>query len=192
METSASLLDRLAAQPNEADWQRLFALYSPLLLQWLARMGVPASEADDLVQDVMLVVYREVKDFQRRGLGAFRAWLRAILSNRSRDYFRSRQHRATATGDSNFLERLAELESSDSALSQLWDREHDQYVARQLLKTVEGDFTPPTWRAFSRQVIDGLPAAQVAHELALSLNAVLLAKSRVLRRMRQELRGFVG
>ncbi|MBI3863064.1 MAG: RNA polymerase sigma factor [Planctomycetia bacterium] len=192
METSVSLLDRLAAQPNEADWQRLFALYSPLLLQWLVRAGVPASDADDLAQEVMLVVFREVKDFERHGLGAFRAWLRTILANRTRDYFRSRQHRATATGDSGFRERLAELESPDSALSQLWDREHDQHVARQLLKTVEGDFTPPTWRAFWRQVIEGVPAAQVAHELALSLNAVLLAKSRVLRRMRQELHGFVG
>jgi RNA polymerase sigma-70 factor (ECF subfamily) len=192
METSASLLDRLAAQPNEADWQRLFALYSPLLLQWLARSGVPASDADDLAQEVMLVVFREVKDFQRRGLGAFRAWLRTILANRTRDYFRSRQHRATATGDSAFLARLAELESPDSDLSQLWDREHDQHIARRLLKMVEGDFTPPTWRAFWRQVIDGVPAAQVANEVALSLNAVLLAKSRVLRRMRQELRGFVG
>jgi RNA polymerase sigma-70 factor (ECF subfamily) len=40
-------------------------------------------------------------------------------------------------------------------------------------------------------VLDGVPAATVAEEVALSLNAVLLAKSRVLRRLRQELRGFV-
>jgi RNA polymerase sigma-70 factor (ECF subfamily) len=191
METSASLLDRLAAQPTDADWQRLHELYSPLLHAWLARAGVPATDADDVTQEVMLVVFREVKSFERRGVGAFRAWLRTILTHRIRDYFRGRQHRATATGDSAFLDKLAELEAPDSALSQLWDREHDQHLARQLLKIVQVDFTPPTWRAFWRQVIDGMPAAGVAEELALSLNAVLLAKSRVLRRMRQELRGFV-
>ncbi|HEV3082177.1 MAG TPA: sigma-70 family RNA polymerase sigma factor [Gemmataceae bacterium] len=192
METSASLLDRLAAHPSDADWRRLFDLYSPLLRVWLARAGVPSTDADDLAQEVLLVVFREVSGFERRGVGAFRAWLRTILANRVRDYFRARQKRPTATGDSAFQEKLAELEAPGSALSQLWDREHDQHVARQLLKVVQVDFTPPTWRAFCRQVIDGAPAAQVADELGLSLNAVLLAKSRVLRRMRRELRGFVG
>src|SRR5262249_51705961 len=67
-----------------------------------------------------------------------------------------------------------------------------EVISRQLLRIVEVDFTPPTWRAFCRQVIDGVPAAQVAEELELSLNAVLLAKSRVLRRLRQELRGLVA
>jgi RNA polymerase sigma-70 factor, ECF subfamily len=191
METSVSLLDRLTAKPSDADWQRLFDLYSPLLHTWLARAGVSATDADDLAQEVMLVVFREVSGFERRGVGAFRAWLRTILAHRIRDYFRGRQHRPTATGDSAFQEKLAELEAPDSPLSQLWDREHDQHVARQLLKIVEADFTAPTWRAFWRQVMDGLPAAQVVEELALSLNAVLLAKSRVLRRLRQELHGFV-
>jgi RNA polymerase sigma factor (sigma-70 family) len=105
METSASLLDRLVEQPREADWQKLFALYSPMLLEWLARAGVPATDADDLAQEVMLVVFREVKKFERRGAGAFRAWLRTILANRIRDYFRDRQHRARATGDSAFLRK---------------------------------------------------------------------------------------
>src|SRR5258708_4612504 len=122
METSVSLLDRLAAQPNDADWQKLHALYAPLLQVWLRRAGVPDTDADDLVQEVMLVVFREMSGFERRGVGAFRGWLRTILANRVRDYFRGRQHRPTATGDSAFQEKLAELESPDSALSQLWDR----------------------------------------------------------------------
>jgi RNA polymerase sigma-70 factor (ECF subfamily) len=191
METSASLLDRLAAQPSNADWQRLHALYAPLLCTWLRRAGVPPTDADDLVQEVMVVVFREIGKFEPRGPGAFRGWLRTILANRVRNYFRGRQHRPTATGDSAFQDKLAELDSPDTALSQLWDREHDQHVARQLLKIVEVDFTPPTWRAFWCQVVDGLPAAQVAQELGLSLNAVVLAKGRVLRRLREEIRGFV-
>ena len=69
----------------------------------MARAGVPASDADDLVQEVLLVVFREVGGFERRGQGAFRAWLRTILANRVRDYFRGQKHRPTATGDSDFL-----------------------------------------------------------------------------------------
>jgi RNA polymerase sigma-70 factor (ECF subfamily) len=191
METSVSLLERLAGAPTDGDWRRLDDLYQPLLRAWMARAGVAASDVDDLSQDVLLVVFREVGGFERRGPGAFRGWLRTILAHRVRDYFRGQKYRPTATGDSDFLRRLDELESPDSALSKLWDREHDEHVAAALMRRVQGDFAPATWQAFVRHVLEGEPAARVAEELGLSLNSVLLAKSRVLKRLRQELAGLV-
>src|SRR6516165_10633262 len=191
METSVSLLECLAGAPTDDDWRRLDDLYRPLLRAWMAREGVPASDIDDLVQDVLLVVYRKIGGFERRGKGAFRAWLRTILANRVRDYFRGQKYLPTATGDSDFLRRLDELESPDSALSQLLDREHDEHVVASLLRTVQGDFAPVTWQAFLRHVQEGEPAGEVAEALGLSLNSVLLAKSRVLKRLRQEAAGFV-
>jgi RNA polymerase sigma-70 factor (ECF subfamily) len=191
METSVSLLERLAGAPTDDDWRRLLDLYQPLLRAWLARAGVAEADADDLGQEVLLVVFREVGGFERRGQGAFRAWLRTILVHRVRDYFRGQKYRPTATGDSDFLRRLDELESPESALSRLWDREHDEHIAASLLRRVQGDFAPATWQAFLRHVLEGEPALRVAEELGLSLNSVLLAKSRVLKRLRQELAGFV-
>ena len=191
METSVSLLERLAGTPTDDDWRRLDDLYRPLLRAWMARAGVPASDVDDLVQDVLLVIFREVAGFEWRGRGAFRAWLRTILAHRVRDYFRGQKYRPTATGDSDFLRRLDELESPDSALSRLWDREHDEHVVASLMKRVQGDFAPATWQAFRRHVQEGEPAVRVAEALGLSLNSVLLAKSRVLKRLRQELAGLV-
>src|SRR6516225_327396 len=191
METSVSLLGRLAGAPTDADWRRLDDLYQPLLRAWMARAGVTASDVDDLVQDVLLVVVREVAGFEWRGQGAFRAWLRTILANRVRDYFRGQKYRPTATGDSDFLRRLDELESPDSALGRLWDREHDEHVAASLMRRVQGDFASATWQAFRRHVLEGEPAVRAAGDLGLSLNSVLLAKSRVLKRLRQELAGLV-
>jgi RNA polymerase sigma-70 factor (ECF subfamily) len=136
-------------------------------------------------------VFREVNRFTRRGDGAFRGWLRTILTNRVRDYFRGRRYRPTATGDSDFLRQLDELEAPESELSKLWDREHDEHVAAALMRRVQGDFAATTWDAFTRHLLEGEPAARVAEELGLSLNSVLLAKSRVLNRLRQELAGLV-
>ena len=193
METSLSLLERLTGTPTDDDWRRLLDLYQPLLRAWTARAGVPSSDTDDLIQEVLLVVFREVGGFERRGPGAFRAWLRTILVHRMRDFFRSQKYRPTATGDSDFLRRLDELESPDSALSHLWDREHDEHVAAALVKRVQADFdfTLVTWEAFRRHVTKGEPAVEVAKALDLSLNSVLLTKSRVLKRVRQELAGLV-
>ena len=191
MQTSIGLIERIANAPTDDDWRRLDGLYQPLLRAWMARAEVAASDVDDLVQDVLLVVVREVAGFERRGQGAFRAWLRTILAHRVRDYFRGQKYRPTATGDSDFLRRLDELEAPESALSRLWDRDHDEHVAASLLRRVQGDFAPHTWQAFRRHVLEGEGAGRVAQELGVSLNSVLLAKSRVLKRLRQELAGLV-
>jgi RNA polymerase sigma-70 factor (ECF subfamily) len=191
METSVSMLERLAGTPTDDDWRRLDELYRPLLRGWVARAGVQASDVDDLVQDVLLVVFREIAGFEWRGQGAFRAWLRTILGNRVRNYFRGQKYQPPATGGSDFQGWLHELESPGSALSDLWNREHDQHVTASLMQRVQGDFAPLTWQAFRRYVLEGEPAARVAEELGLSLNSVLLAKSRVLNRLRQEAAGLV-
>lgn len=191
METSVSLLDRLAGTPSDEDWRRLHDLYRPLLRAWMARAGVSEADFDDLTQEILVVVFKGVAGFERQGQGAFRSWLRTILANRVRDYFRGQRYRPVVTGDSDFLLRLNEMESPASELSRLWDQEHDEHVVRSLLRRVQGDFAPGTWQAFRRHVLEGDPAARVAEELGLSLNSVLLAKSRVLKRLRQELAGIV-
>ncbi|MFO0795855.1 MAG: sigma-70 family RNA polymerase sigma factor [Gemmataceae bacterium] len=183
METSLTWLGRLASAPSDPDWARLVDGYGPLLRGWLARTGVPPTDRDDVVQEVLIVVVRRVAEFEHRGPGAFRAWLRGVVVLQARKYFRTRR--------SNPAVDLDALASEDSAASRLWDREHDEYHAARAMRVVEGDFAPATWAAFRRQVIDGLPPADAAAELGLTVNAVVLAKSRVLKRLRQELRGLL-
>ena len=64
-------------------------------------------------------------------------------------------------------------------------------VEHRLLELIQPDFEPTTWQAFRRVVLDGARAAVVAAELGLSVNAVFIAKSRVQRRLREEMRGLV-
>jgi RNA polymerase sigma-70 factor (ECF subfamily) len=183
MDTSLTWLGRLATAPSGQDWQRLVDVYSPLLHGWFARAGIPPADRDDLVQEVLIAVVARVAEFEHRGPGAFRAWLRGIVANQSRKFFRDRHTNASFN-----LEQLA---GDDTTLSRLWDREHDEFLAARALRVVEADFAPQTWVAFARQVVDGRSAAEVAAELGCSVNSVLLAKSRVLKRLRAELRGLV-
>ncbi len=184
-ETSVSLLDRLRQRPDAESWRRLVDVYTPLIRGWLGRHDVPAHDADDLTQEVLAVLVRELPRFEHAGRkGAFRSWLRAVTVHRLRDYWRARQARPEIDAA---LDRLADPHSD---LSRLWDLEHDRHVARRLLALIEPQFEAATFRAFRRQVLDGERAADVAAELGVSVNAVLLAKSRVLRRLRQELRGL--
>jgi RNA polymerase sigma factor (sigma-70 family) len=190
-ETSLSLLERLRTQPDAGTWRRLVDLYTPLIRHWLRRHGVAPQDADDLTQDVLAVLVRELPRFEHDGRpGAFRCWLRTVTVHRVRDFWRRRQARPVATGASDFLKMLDQLEDPYSALSRQWDEEHDRHVARRLLELLEPQFEPNTWRAFRRVVLDGVKASVAAAELSVSVNAVLLAKSRILRRLRHEMRGL--
>jgi len=190
-DTSFSLLDRLRLQPDDDSWKRFVELYAPLIRGWLRRYAVTPEDADDLAQEVMTVVLRELADFRHnQQRGAFRHWLRTVTVNRLRALWRTRRGRAAATGDRNVAQMLDQLADPNSSLSRLWDQQHDQHVARRLMELIRPHFEATTWQAFRRVVLDGLKAAAVAHELGISVNAVLLAKSRVLSRLRQEMRGL--
>lgn len=185
-ETSLSLLDRLRVSPEDADWTRLVEAYSPLLRSWVARADVQAADADDLVQEVLLVVHGELRSFQHNQRpGAFRCWLRQIVVHRVRNFWRSRGRLIVAGTDSQLAEHLQQLEDDGSQLSRVWDREHNLAVARKLLEMIDARFTESTRQVFRRLVLDGADADTVATETGLSLNAIFTAKSRVLRELRR-------
>ena len=58
---------------------------------------------------------------------------------------------------------------------------------RRGLEMIQMEFAERTWKAFWRVIVDGCRPADVADELEMSVNSVYLAKSRVLRRLREEL-----
>ena len=189
--TSSSLLARLSTRPDEAAWRRLDGLYRPLVRRWLLREPNVRNEVDDLVQEVMTVLVGELPGFRRQRVGSFRRWLRTITAHRLQSYLHARRRRESeckSLGHSSFAEQLAD---PISALSQQWDDEYNAHVVRRLLQLIERDFAPATLRAFRRVVFDEAKPARVATELGISVNAVLVAKCKVLRRLRQEAEGLL-
>ena len=190
--TSISLLKRLQQTEDSKNWNRLVDLYAPLIRTWLYKYDVQASDADDLVQDVLLAVSKDLKRFEHSGRpGAFRNWLRTILVHRLRNFWRLQKRGPRATGDSDIQRRLEQLDDPASELSLVWNRQHDRHVAKQLLASVQSSFEPNTWKAFCRVALEGDKPAVVAADLGISLNAVILAKCRVLKRLRKESAGLL-
>lgn len=191
-DTPVSLLERIRLRPTDASWKQLTDLYTPLIHGWLRRHAVQNADADDLVQEVLGVVVRKLPQFFHSGkTGSFRSWLRQITRYCLDDLRSARQSRPIATADSDMVQMLHELEDPHSDLSRQWDREHDRHVTHFFLKKLQPDFEPMTWKAFVGVVMDGKDTAAVAVELGTTPNAVRIAKSRVLRRLRQESKGLL-
>ena len=190
--TSHSLLDRVRQGADSAAWQRLNDLYAPLIRNWIGRQNVAGADADDVAQDVLVVVLRKLPAFEHSGqTGAFRSWLRSITVNCLRDFWRTQRLRPATAGDSSFATAIEQLADEDSELSRRWNDEHDRLITRRLLEQIRPAFEDVTWRAFERAALDGAVPGDIAAELGISVASVYAAKSRVLARLRQDAAGLI-
>ncbi len=184
--TSISLLERLRRPGEREAWDRFVELYTPLLFRWACRMGLPEADAADLVQDVLLVLVQKLPEFVYDRHGSFRAWLRTITANKWRD----RCRRRSAPGANARPADLSGLPAPQDP-DALGEAEYRQYLARRAMELMQSEFQPATWKACWETAVCGRPAAQVAAELGVSVDAVYAAKSRVLRRLRALLAGLM-
>jgi RNA polymerase sigma factor (sigma-70 family) len=194
-DTSPELLAQARDAGNGVAWRRLIQVYTPFLYGWLRREQISHQDADDLVQEVLATVARELPTFRHSGnIGAFRRWLKTILKNRLRTFRRSQKTRYAVFTNSALLDTLAgQLEDPESSLSEDLDREHDHHLAQQLL-AMEREFSPTMWTSFKRTVVDGEKDAAVAEALGITVETVYCYKSCVKSRMRkwlQQLTEFI-
>src|SRR5262249_47777157 len=92
------------------------------------------------------------------------------------------------TGGASVLDQLAD---PAGGLSRLWDEQHDRHVLLALMELIRPEFSEARWRAFCRVSLDGVAPRAAAAELGMSVNAVLIAKSPVLARLREAPRGLI-
>jgi RNA polymerase sigma-70 factor (ECF subfamily) len=183
--TSISLLERLRQPDPGRAWERFVELYTPLLLNWARRHGLQHQDAADLVQEVFVVLVQKLPEFTYDRDKSFRNWLRTVLVNKWRD--RCRRQALPTTAGEEILAGVPDPDDPDAS----WEVEHRRQLLRRTLELMRPQFTSTTWKACWEFAAEGRPAAAVAAELGISENAVYIAKSRVLRRLRQELEGLL-
>jgi RNA polymerase sigma-70 factor (ECF subfamily) len=190
LSTSHSLLQR-AGRLESVAWERLCALYGPIVHGWCRRSGLQESDAADVVQEVFRAVFLNLGQFLRQG-GVFHAWLWTITANQIRLHFRrAKQQPVTALGDHD--QELPDpaqppTPTDDGAPDAQTTR---QRIVRRALDLVRGDFNEQTWQIFVRTTLQGESCPEVAAMLGINANAVRQARFRVLRQLRHELEGLL-
>ncbi|MCA9138847.1 MAG: sigma-70 family RNA polymerase sigma factor [Planctomycetales bacterium] len=189
--TSISLLQRLREDPGAEDWQSLMRDYSPLIRRWLSAHGVQDHDADDITQEVMTILVRRIGEFQRQRTGSFRCWVRTMTVNCMRDHARRARKSPRGTGGSDMVDLMNALSDDHSELSQRWDEQHAQYLLDVMLKKIRPEFRENSWQAFTKTAIEKLSPQVAAEQIGISVNAVFVAKSKVLKRLREEGTGLI-
>lgn len=181
--TPVSLLDKLSDPRAESAWHRFVDIYTPLLYHWAKRMNIPASDTGDLLQEVFVVLFRELPQFQLTKRGHFHGWLHSVFRNKAINWLKKHQRRL-------FIGHNLELSSPDYQ-PDLDHEEFRQYLTERVLQMMKDSFPENTWKACWASVMEDQPAEQIARNLGMTVNMVYLAKSRVLRQLRLELSGML-
>lgn len=190
-ETSNSLLAAVRKGSDSRAWDRLIELYTPFMRKIMLRRGIAPSEVEDVLQNALTIVVRRIPDFERQRVGSFRTWLRRITANCLQEYWRAQGRNPQGTGGSKIAAMVNELCDQESDLSRYWDEQHDRFVLLQLLEMVKHEFRSTTFEAFRRLALEGDSVDDVATELGISVNAAFVARSRVLKRLREIGAGLV-
>lgn len=195
--TSRSLLKQLR-DDQPAAWERLTALYAPLVYHWCRRMGLAEQDMPDVFQQVFQSVASHLDGFQKDGPGdTFRGWLRVITRNKVRDHFRRTAKQPQAAGGtdaqiyfSQIIDPLGEDDESEPDAAAEAEEYHQ--LLHGALQLIRENVQPQTWQAFWKVVVEGKTPEEAGDELAMRPGTVRVAKSRVLSRLRAELGEFPG
>lgn len=186
--TSPSLIANAKSMDNDA-WSRLVAIYTPLIQHWCRQWDFDFHESHDIAQDTLLAAAQGLPDLRLNvGQGGFRGWLWRIARNKMIDHRRRPANSMLAEGGSSIAARMMRVpEELDLPTEDPSSPEMCSQLVQRALSYIRVEFEESSWRAFWRTVVDGLTSDAVATELGVSAGAVRQARSRILRRLRQEL-----
>lgn len=185
--TSSGLLEKARRQDPEA-WERMVTLYGPLLYYWCRKWGLQAQDAGNVSQETFLVVASKLHEYRHdRTTDTFRGWLYRIAQHKFYDVTRRCRPGGIGVGGDDaqtYLQSLAGPSSDDQSEQAL--AEETSMLYRRAVELIRGEFSELDWQAFYRVVVEGQRPRDVAQDLVSSINSVYLAKSRILRRAREE------
>ena len=180
---STSVLERAKLGDQDA-FRMISQLYAGLVYHWIRKKGLSPQHAEDVSQQVFMAVIHNLKTFQRtKPADSFRAWIRTITRSKIVDHIRKNAGLEIAFGGDKSLNEVATIEYDEE------DKEDDRDTAilyQKAVQFVKGEFADKDCRAFLMLVVDGIPAKDVAQILAISVNSVYIAKSRILKRLQDE------
>ncbi|MFO0823908.1 MAG: sigma-70 family RNA polymerase sigma factor [Gemmataceae bacterium] len=185
--TSPTLLARLRQVPGDpVAWTAFVDRYGGKIYSWCRRWGLQEADARDVTQNVMLELTRQMRNFEYDASGSFRGWLKTVAYRAWRDYLSSRK-RVPPDGQDSVLNELIDTAASNDLIRRL-EEEADREILELAMAQVQLRVQPHIWKAFVLTAIEGMSGAEVAVKLGMQVGSVWVARSKVQKFLREEVR----
>ena len=192
--TRYSLLSRLHDWDDQESWRQFFDTYWRLIYHIARQAGLSEAEAQDVVQETVMCVAKDIAKFRRRPeLGSFKGWLRNIIRWRVADQFRLRGARHQPGIETETVETTttpAELPQSDSPWEAIWEQEWHQNLLTAAMSQVKAEIKAEHFQVFDLWVLQGVPLAEVTKRLGVNLAQAYLIKHRVSKLIKKRVAGL--
>ena len=192
--TRETLLERLKRVEDHASWQEFFDTYWRLIYGFAIKAGLNEDEARDVVQDTVVTVARNLPEFRYDPAKcAFKTWLLNLTRWRIVDQLRKRKSRAPLSSFSSQdeVEGAAMEEKPDPVghdLETIWNAEWEANLLEAAAQRVKRQVKPKQYQMFYLHVLKELPVKEVAARVGASVGSVYLAKHRIGRLFKREIK----
>jgi RNA polymerase sigma factor (sigma-70 family) len=183
--TRPALLDRLRDGSDIVGWEEFFARYWPFIHRYARSRGCSEHTAEEVVQDVMLKVFRQKDAFQYDpSRGRFRDWLRRLVRSAVADRRRRRGDAVRAAGGDSDAGQ-SEYPAADDSPEDAWEDAFEQALLLVMLDVVRREMHPRAYLAFELSTLHGLSGEEVARHTGIARNGVYRACKRAIGRLRE-------
>ena len=185
-QTRSSLIAQIGSPEDREAWDQFVVIYRPVIYRMARRRGMQDADAQDLVQTVLMRVAGAIQSWEKSDPETkFRHWLRRVARNAIATAF-SRQPKDAGVGGSEMLEWLGEQSATAADIEREFSKEAMREKYLRAASVVKSDVDSDTWRAFELTVVNGQACDEVADLLGKSLGVIYAARSRIMRRLREQ------
>ena len=149
----------VAASPRAVLVKQVFSQHANFVWRSLRRLGVASADADDALQEVFLVVFRRITEYEDRGL--IRPWLFTISRQVASHYHRG--NKRTETRHQGLV-----LDTVGTDVEESLARREAEQVVRSFLDELD----EPRRIVFYLSDIEGMTAPEIAEATGVNLNTV--------------------
>jgi len=183
--TRRTLLSRLKQWDDQESWQDFFNTYWKLIYGVALRAGLGETEAQDVVQDTVVSVARQMPNFKYNpAIGSFKTWLLLITRRRIHDHLRKQYRRIKLddpvpgeTSQTARLERIPDPASIE--LDSIWDEEWKRQLFDAAVHRVKTQVDAKHSQIFDCYVIKEWSVKEITNSFGVSASQVYVIKHRV-------------
>ncbi len=184
-ETRFSLIGRLSDPENAEAWHEFVQLYQPMIYRIAKRRRLQHADAVEVTQEVLTRVARAVEGWDPdKNKGSFRGWLYRIARNATIDHLRKANRQPINLDHSN--NPWQDLPDPAAQDNKEFQHEYARQVFHWAAERIQREFRDATWQAFWKTSVEGLSVDQVSQELEMSCGAIYVARSRIMKRLGEE------
>jgi RNA polymerase sigma-70 factor (ECF subfamily) len=181
------MLAKLRQDPtDQAAWSEFVRRYGPWIYRWCRQWHLPEADAQDVTQNVLLQLAKQMRTFDYDPALSFRGWLKTVTHHAWHRYVKNRGRPGRGSGDSAVLELLQNVTAGEDLAKQIQEG-FDREFLQEALVRVQGRVAANTWDAFRLTALEGLSGAAAAARLGIKVATVFVYRGRVQRMLQEEL-----